>query len=474
MSPKGVFYILAPQRFFKYSLHMTSLQRRALLATIIGSGMVFLDGSVVNLALPKIATGLHTGFSELQWVIDGYLLTLSALILLGGSLSDIYGRKRIYFWGVIGFGVASFGAAVTPSIGWLIAARLLQGIFGALMVPGALAIINTNFAAELRGKAIGLWTAWTSAILATGPLIGGTLIDRGSWRLIFLINLPLLLLTCWLGLPSIKESRSTTPRSVDIRGALLAVIALGGVTYGLIQGTAAHWSWASIVALLIGAASVTFFVRAESRSPDPMLQLELFKSRNFSGANLATFAMYGALGGFFFAFNIFLQTNLHYSSLAAGLTGAPVSICLILFSSRVGALSSKFGPRFFMTFGPALSGIGILTLLGLHPGSSYTRAMLPGIALFGIGMSLTVAPLTTTVLESVRMRETGIASAVNNAVSRVSGLIIIALLGLFGATHAYQFAVLLCGGLALGAGLLSFMWIRNERQPRLRRSGPNM
>ncbi len=440
---------------------MTATQRRMLWAVIIGSGVVFLDGSVVNLALPKMAELLNAGFSGQQWIVDGYLLTLSALILLGGSLGDILGRKKVYLWGVVGFGIASLLCAVAQNIEMLIGARIIQGIFGALMIPGALALINTNFSAELRGKAIGMWTAATSAIIAAGPLVGGYLIDAASWRWIFLINVPLLLLVVWLGLPAIKESHVMTKRTVDLWGAGLAVAALGGITFGLIEGPVTGWGLPAIAALTIGLVSAVLFVWCEHKRRDPMLPLRLFKSGNFTGVNITTFAMYGALGGFFFILTIYLQTTLHYSSIAAGLATLPVSFILILLSGKVGAIAGKLGPRWFLTLGPILAGLGILLLLPLNESSQYIVHVLPGVLLFGLGLAATVAPLTTTVLASVEENDSGIASAVNNAVSRVSGLLVVAGLGLFGAGQAYTFAVLLCGGLAIVAGLLSALLIRN-------------
>ena len=442
---------------------MTSQQRRALLAVIIGSGVVFLDGSVVNLALPKMADTLHANFAGQQWVVDGYLLTLSALILLGGSLGDIFGRKKVYLWGALGFGLASLFCAVAPTIEVLVAARLVQGIFGALMVPGALALIETNFSAVQRGKAIGQWTAATSGIIAAGPLVGGYLIDVATWRWIFLLNIPLLLVVAWLGAAAIKESTPEANRKVDIGGALLAVVALGGLTYGLIEGPVSRWEMAPVVSLASGVIAALIFVWWEYSRKDPMLPLRLFRSRNFTGANATTFAMYGALGGFFFIFTIYLQTTLHYSSMMAGLAAFPVTILLMSLSSRIGNLTSRYGPRWFMTVGPILAGLGILMLLPVGPGSEYATDILPGVVLFGLGMATTVAPLTTTVLASVRPYDAGIASAVNNAVSRVSGLFVVAALGVFGAGHAYSFAVLLCGGLAIGAGLLAAGLIRNKK-----------
>lgn len=459
-SIRGSLLFLAEER---YAECMSSAKRNALLAVIIGSGVVFLDGSVVNLALPKMANLLHADFSGQQWVIDGYLLTLSALILLGGSLGDILGRKKVYMWGVVGFGFSSLLCAISPNIELLIVARLVQGVFGALMVPGALAIIDTNFDADERGKAIGQWTAATSGIIAAGPLIGGTILDTTSWRGIFLINIPLLLLTAWLGRRSIKESRAQTERRVDFTGAALAIVGLGGLTFGLIEGPGSSWSALALVPLVTGAVSSLLFLWVEHHKRDPMLPLRLFRSRNFTAANASTFAMYGGLGGFFFILTIYLQTTLHYSSIAAGLSSLPVTVMMVFFSGRVGALAGKFGPRWFMTFGPILAGLGILTLLSLREGSIYWLNVLPGIVLFGLGLSTTVAPLTTTVLASVKKEDSGIASAINNAVSRVSGLVVIALLGLFGAANAYQFAVLLCGVLAIIAGALAAILVRNPQ-----------
>lgn len=441
---------------------MTRTQRLALLATILGSGVVFLDGSVVNLALPQMGKELHVGFAGLQWVIDGYLLSLSALILLGGSLGDILGRKRTYMLGVVGFAVASLLCGFAPNAGILIFMRIVQGIFGALMVPGALAIINTNFEKESRAAAIGKWTAWTSAIIAIGPLVGGSLIDQGSWRLIFFINPPLLAVCYLIGAKAIEESKDSRVRRIDTAGAIMAMIGLGGITYGLIEGSAQHWSTLPVISLILGVVVFAAFLWFERHNKDPMLELDLFKSRNFSGANVSTFAMYGALGGFFFAQLIYLQNVVGYSSLQAGMTGLPVTLLLITLSSRIGVLSSKIGPRLFMTLGPITAGVGILLLLHIGKGSSYLIDIFPGMVIFGLGLASTVAPLTTTVLGSVGRDQSGIASAINNAVSRVAGLVVIALLGLFGASHAYRFAAILCGSLAIIAGIISFLAIQNQ------------
>jgi EmrB/QacA subfamily drug resistance transporter len=433
-----------------------------LVATILGSAVVLLDGTIVNLALPKIGAHLHVGFSALQWMVDGYALSLSALILLGGSLGDIFGRKRVYLTGLVGFGLSSLLCALSPNAAALIAFRILQGLFGALLVPGGLSIINTNFARRDRGRAIGLWTAWTSIATVLGPLLGGVILDVASWRWIFLVNLPLIAVCMAVALPAIVESRDPRPRRVDALGALLAAATLAGITFGLIEGPATHWQAWSIISLIIGCVIGGCFIYSEAHAKDPMVKLSLFASRNFSGSNLMTFGMYGALSGFIVAFVIYLQEHVGYSSLRTGLSTLPISILMFLFAGRIGGLSAKYGPRRFMTAGPLITAGGIATLYNVHHGSSYLFHILPGILLFGIGLVLTVAPLTTTVMTSVDEDDSGIASGINNAVSRAAGLIVVALLGLYGANHVYHFAIILCAGLAASAGIISFAAI--ERQ----------
>ncbi len=440
---------------------MTRRQLFVLLATIIGSGIVIVDSTVVNLALPALGRELHTSFSGLQWVIDGYLLSLSSLILLGGSLGDIFGRKKIYLTGLVGFGVVSLLCGLAPNEGVLVGLRMLQGVFGALLVPGGLAIINTNFPAEQRGKAIGQWSAWSALAAAIGPLAGGLIVDALSWRWIFFINVPLVMVCGGLAWHGVKESRSPGSRRLDVVGAGLIIFALAGITYGLIEGPDSHWGMGSLLAITAGVVLFGLFLWAESRKKDPMVRLSLFASRNFSAANITTFAMYGALSGFFFAFVIYLQTMLGYSTLQAGLSMIPVTLLILGLSSRVGGLAGRIGSRLFMTAGPLLAAAGMAFLYGLSPGDGYALYIFPGVALFGLGMALLVAPLTVTVMSSVDAHDSGIASGVNNAVSRVAGLIVIALLGLFGASHAYTFAIVLCAGLAALAGVASWVLVRN-------------
>jgi EmrB/QacA subfamily drug resistance transporter len=442
---------------------MTRKQRLTLIATIIGSGIVILDSTVVNLALPRIGSDLHASFADLQWITDGYVLSLSALILLGGSLGDIYGRKKMYMLGLLGFGAMSLLCGLAPSATALIWLRVLQGVAGALLVPGGLAIINTNFPPKERGAAIGAWSAASAGFAALGPLLGGFILDIASWRWIFLINVPLVVLCYALGSVSIKEGRDESPRRVDLKGAGLAVLTLACLTFGLIEGPAHHWQSSSITLLLLGFIFAGLFVWNEKRVKDPMVRLSLFKSRNFTGSNLMTFGMYGALSSFFFALVIYLQQTMHYSSIKAGLSLLPVTILMIFFSRRAGAAASKYGARRFMTAGPLIAAVGMLYLYNLHPGSSYWTALLPGVLLFGIGLTTMVAPLTTTVMNSVADASSGIASGINNAVSRAAGLISVALLGLFGTAQVYHFAIILSASLAASAGIISYLWITDPQ-----------
>jgi EmrB/QacA subfamily drug resistance transporter len=433
--------------------------RLVLIATILGSAIVLLDGTIVNLALPKIAEQLHIGFAGLQWIVDGYMLSLSSLILLGGALGDIFGRKRIYLAGLVGFGASSLVCAIAPNALVLVVARVVQGVFGALLVPGGLSIINTNFSRSERGQAIGRWTAWTSIAIVIAPLVGGSILNVASWRWIFIVNIPMVIGCLLLGLSSIQESRSTHRRYIDVKGSLAAALALASTTYGLIEGPATHWHIWSVVGLVLGIVAMTGFVLIERYEKHPMVDISLFTSRNFTGSNLMTFCMYGALSGFTVALVIYLQQHIGYSSLQTGLTTLPTSVLMFLFAGRIGKLSSRFGPRRFMTVGPILMGVGMATLFFLRRGDSYVVHILPGILLFAVGLVMTVAPLTTTVMTSVDEDESGIASGINNAVSRVAGLIVVAVLGLLGAAHVFHFAIALCASLAVLAGIISFVWI---------------
>lgn len=449
--------------FFCYDNRMTRRQKLTLLATIIGSGVAFLDGTVVTLALPNISHDLQVGFNGLQWVVDGYALTLASLILIGGSFGDIFGRKKIYMIGLAGFGLASLLCSLAPNGLALILFRMLQGVSAALLIPGGLAIINTNFPREKRGRVIGHWAAWSGVFAALGPLLGGYLIDVGSWRWIFWINIPLIAICLGLAAAGINETRDDQPRRVDVVGASLAAGSLSAITYGLIEGPANHWQ-AWIIALLgIGAALALIFVWFESKTKDPIIPLRLFDSRNFSGSNLMTLAMYGALSGFMFALVIYMQTKIGYSPIKAGVVLMPITILLLLFSGRMGGLAARHGARWFMTIGPLVCSLAMFSLLGYKPGDSYVSFLLPRVVLFGIGLVTFVAPLTATVMSSVDERSSGIASGINNAVSRTGGLVVIALLGLLGAQHFYRFSMTLCAVLAAAAGLISLLLIHNPK-----------
>jgi EmrB/QacA subfamily drug resistance transporter len=456
---RGRFSWYAKTMFTKF-LNRQNRQTIALVAVVIGSAVAILDGSIVNLALPKIDAEWHAGYSSLQWISDAYLLSLSSLILLGGSLGDIFGRKKVYLVGVAGFGVTSLLCALSPNVEVLVAMRILQGVFGALLVPGALSIINTMFnSASDRAHAIGKWTAWSSIAVVISPFLGGWILAVTSWRWIFFINLPLVIACYALAQVAVDESKDKRPRSVEVLGAFLGALSLAGITYGLIEGPAKHWTYLEVSALIAGIVLFGLFLFCEYRRRDPMVKLSLFKSKNFTGANLMTFLMYGALGGFAFAFVIYLQTYLHYSAFEAGLSLLPISIFLMLFSGRVGKLSTVYGPRLFMTAGPIIAGLGMGWLYFLQPGANYWVSILPGVVLFSVGLTLLVSPLTTTVMAAVNKDDSGIASGVNNAVARSAGLIVVAALGLLGAAHAYTFAIGLCAGMAILGGIVSFVLI---------------
>ncbi len=441
---------------------MTRREWGTLIATILGSGVVFLDGTVINLALPSLSKEFGATFADLQWIVDGYMLSLASLILISGSLGDIFGRKKLYVIGLIAFGVTSLLCGFAPNIATLIWMRVAQGVAAALIVPEGLALINTNFPDKKRSVAIGRWAAWSGVSTIIGPLVGGYLIQSFTWRWIFFINVPIALACLWLASVYIQESRDDRPRTVDYLGGILTVGYLALITYGLIEGPIQHWNIMTIASILAGVLMFAVFLALEARKRDPMVDLRLFASRNFSGANIMTFAMYGALAGFFFLLIVFLQQSAGYSSIQAGLAAIPATILLLLFSGRMGMYTEKYGPRLFMTLGPIISGIGILTLVNLPHASNYIFNVLPGVLLFGVGLTLFVTPLTSTVMSSVSHQDSGIASGINNAVSRAAGLIVVALLGLYGASNAYSFGILLCAGLSIFAGVASFVFIRNK------------
>jgi EmrB/QacA subfamily drug resistance transporter len=446
-------------------------------ATVLGSGIAFLDGTVVNVALPAIDADLDAGISGLQWIVDSYLLTLSAFLLLGGSLGDLYGRRRMFTYGLGGFAAASLLCAVAPSTEMLVVARALQGVAAALLVPGSLAIISTSFAPEDAGKAIGAWSGLSGVTTALGPFLGGYLVDAVSWRWIFVINLPLAAAAIWIAIRHVPETMTGGARP-DVAGAATAAVGLGGITYGLIEGPGRGWSDTGVLAAAgAGLASLALFVRTELTRRHPMLPFGIFRSRQFSGANAATLLVYAALSGAFFFLVIELQRELGYSALEAGAALIPVTLLLLFLSSHAGALASRIGPRVPMTVGPLVAAAGLALMTGIGPGAAYGTRVLPPVIVFGLGLSLTVAPLTTAVLAAVPSEHAGIGSGVNNAVARVAGLLAIALLpvvaGVGGAeevgavdfTESFRRATWGSAALCALGGAVAWATIRGGGQP---------
>ncbi len=448
--------------------------RWILLATVLGSGMAALDATVVNVALPAIGKTFDTQLAGLQWVMTAYLITLASLILLGGSLGDIFGRRRIFTIGTVWFCVASLLCAAAPDVGVLVAARALQGVGGALLVPGSLAIIEASFAQGDRGRAIGAWSGLGGVATAIGPLVGGWLITAVSWRLIFVLNVPFAALVL-LAVPHVPESKDpAADRRLDVVGALLAFLGLAGTTYALIEGPTAASSLAGpLLAGVLGVLALVAFVFAELRSPAPMLPMTVFRSRQFSVANVVTFVVYAALGGLLFLLVVDLQQVLGYSPLAAGAALLPITVIMLLFSARAGQLSQRIGPRLPMSLGPAIMAGGLLLMIRIVPGSTYLGTIFPAVVVLAVGLALTVAPLTTTVLAAVDDEHAGIASGVNNAVARVGSLLAVAVLPvLAGVTgDAYQepvrfsagfhTAVVISAGLCLSGAVAAAIGIVN-------------
>ena len=400
----------------------------ALTASILGSAVVFLDGTIVNVALPAIRAGLHGGLAEQQWVVEAYLLTLSSLLLVGGSLGDLFGRRRVFASGLAAFGACSLLCALAPSAGLLIGARAAQGIAGAVLVPSTLALIMDTFGEQQRAGAIGSWTAWTGIATVVGPLGGGALVQLASWRWIFAINLVPVTITLVLLSRLPPDSRS--PGHVDLLGAALCALGLGGPVFALIEQPAYGWSDGRvIVPLLAGVLLLAVFLLWERRSPEPMMPLHLFTNRNFAVGNLTTLLLYAGLGVATFFLVLFIQQVGGYKPIQAGLALLPITIMLFALSRRFGSLADRLGPHAFMAGGPLVAGTGLLLLMRAGASASYLGQILPGVLVFGLGMAATVAPLTATVLGSVQPGHSGLASGVNNAVARVAGLLAIAALG---------------------------------------------
>jgi EmrB/QacA subfamily drug resistance transporter len=416
---------------------VTRQQRLTLIATILGSTVVFLDATIVNVALPSIGRELNAGLAGQQWVLEAYMLTMVSLLLVGGSLGDQFGRRRLFVIGLIAFGCTSILCALAPSEEFLVGARALQGIAGALLVPGSLAIVAATFSGAERGKAVGTWTAWTGIATVFGPAGGGALVGLVSWRAIFWVNIPLIAATVVLTLRAVEESSDPDAfRGVDVPGVLLSAAGLAGPVFALIEQPTRGWGdplvWLPLVG---GVLCFVAFVIWEARASRPMLDLSLFRIRNFAVANLTTLTVYAGLGAGLLFVGLYLQQVVGYSAFEAGLATTPISLCLFFLSPRWGKLASGVGPRLPMTVGPIVAGLGMLLFMRLDPGASYLAEVLPAVLVFGLGLSATVAPLTATVLDSVAERRVGIASGVNNGVSRVAGLLAIAVLGAVISAH---------------------------------------
>lgn len=447
--------------------------RAVVAASVLGSGVAFLDGTVVNVALPAIGRDLHTGLAGLQWVVDGYLLTLGALVVLGGSLGDRLGRRRVFRWGLVGFMGASLACAAAPSVGALIGARFVQGIAAALLVPVSLALVSAPFHPDDRGRAIGAWSGLSGVATAIGPFVGGFLVDSVSWRLVFVLNVPFVVAALILASRAVPESRDESARGVpDVTGAVLLAVGLAGVVHALIEGPNQGWPPVTFVTGIVGGVGLIAFVAVELRAADPMVPLGMFRSRQFSGANLTTFAVYAALGSGTFFVVLQLQSNLGYSALEAGAALLPVTLLMLAFSEKMGGLVKVIGARIPMTVGPIVAGAGLALLAAVRPGHTYVTVVLPGALVFGAGLTITVAPLTTAVLAAAEERLTGLASAINNAVARIAGLLAVAVLpgltgmggGALGASldEGYRAAMLASAILAAVGGLVALATIRRS------------
>ena len=406
-------------------------KRLTLAACILGSTVVSVDATVTNVALPAIADDLGGGLAGQLWTSNAYLLTLGSLLLIGGSLGDLFGERRVFSLGVAAFGVASLFCALAPTIELLVGARALQGVAGAVLTPGALAVIVATFSEAERGRAIGSWLAWSGIGLVIGPIVGGQLVDSASWRWIFAINVPLVLVTLFLIARFVPAGGGGDERNrIDVTGAVLCAAGLAGPTFALIQQPQLGWeSAAVIVPLVAGVALFGGFLLYEARAPAPMLPLALFRRRNFAAGNAETLLMYGGLSLVIFFLILFLQQVAGYSALEAGLSTLPMTVVMFLLSSRFGALADRFGPRLFMGAGPLVSASGLVLMLRLDGDVSYPTQLLPALVLFSLGLSITVAPLTATVLADADEHNAGVASGVNNAIARVSGLLTVAAIG---------------------------------------------
>ncbi len=458
--------------------YATPTARWVLAATVLGSGMAALDATVVGIALPTISRDFGVGVSGLQWVVNAYTLTLAGLLLLGGALGDRYGRRRLFVVGTVWFALASALCGAAPNTPALIAARGLQGVGAALLTPGSLAILQASFVETDRGRAIGAWSGLGGIATALGPFLGGWLISAVSWRLVFIINVPVAVAVVGIAVRHVPETRDASADRVDMLGAAAITAALAGVTFGLIEGPGRGWASPAVLSSLIGgAALLVVFLLLERTRPHPMLPLELFRSRQFSGANAVTFIVYAALGGVLFLLPIALQQVAGFSPVQAGAALLPVTLIMLALSARSAALSARIGPRLQMTVGPLVIAAGLALLVRLDVDASYLTDVLPAVIVFGLGLATNVAPLTATVLQAAPARRAGVASAVNNDLARTGGLIAVAVLpaaaGLTGSAvtqpavlaHGFHVAATIAAVACVAASLIAAVTIRNPRPP---------
>ncbi|GLZ76014.1 MFS transporter [Actinorhabdospora filicis] len=458
-------------------LPLKSAQGRGVVfASVLGSAVAMLDGTVVNVALPHIGAEFGADMNGLQWIVNGYTLTLAALVLLGGALGDRFGRRKIFLIGVVWFGVASMLCGLAPSAGLLVAARIVQGIGAGLLTPGSLAMIQSSIREGDRAAAIGAWSGLGGVASAAGPFLGGWMVDSFDWRWVFYINVPVVALAVVATLVWVPESRAEGDREgrFDVLGSVLGAVALGGITYALVQTKPLG---PAIAAAVIGVGAGIAFVVVERRSANPVLPLRLFRSRQFSGINAATFFVYAALGGVLFFLVMYLQLVAGFNALQAGISLLPFTVLMLLFSARAGALGARIGPRRPLTVGPALAGLGVLLFLRIGPGASYWTDVLPAVLVLGAGMTITVAPLTASVLAAAGEGHAGVASGVNNAVARAASLIAVAALplvaGITGSAYedpvlferGFHIATIICAVL-LGLGaLVAWLTVRDPARP---------
>ena len=451
-------------------LEGSRLLRWTLVASILGSSMAFVDGSVVNVALHYITDDLGGGLAAQQWIVDAYLLTLGALILVGGSLGDIFGELRVFAIGVAAFGVASVLCAAAPDSTSLIVFRGVQGAAGALLTPASLALLTATFSGPARGAAIGQWTAWSGISFVIGPTIGGWLIDQTTWRAIFLINVPIALVTLLLVL-RLGGMRRTPRRDlrVDLPGAVLCTAGLGLLVAGFIEQPSLGWNDPLVPGGIAGGTALLVgFVLYELRTPMPMLPLHLFRLRNFSVTNVETLAVYGALSGLSVFLTLFLEEYAGYTAFRAGVALLPITIVMFFLSPRTGKLAMRIGPRLFMSIGPVIAGAAVLAYARFPRHPSYWLDLLPALLAFSVGLSLTVAPLTTTVLSDASAGDAGVASGVNNAVARIAGLLAVAVLGIAASgggdhltAHGFHVTMAVVAGLLVCGGVIGAIGIRN-------------